>query len=410
MAHITTNSLSSGAKSYTVVWRDRRGRQRQQSFKTKKVAEQKLAQVVLDKDTAGAPDPRGPKQPFHVVADKWLDAREVRESTRRRYRQLLEVHVNPAVGDYPIATITAEDVERWLAAMKRQKHGKNGKRLRPATIARAFGVVRSVLKYAHRHGYVTQIATTGIRIPTAASMGTTEFEGRDLSVAEVDAICACLYNDAYSVLLVRFLAYTGLRAGEVAGLNMADVDLHRKTVTVRRTWSHGTLSEPKSSSSRRTVPLDPELVPLLREYVAAHPDSGNPGSPFFLSRVGSGMYTTDFIWPGRERKFAHGSAPTKPRPLQAGRRWDAAAFSKTSFRLACGMAGLGHVRVHDLRHAFASEQLRAGASLFEVARLMGHSDIKLVAKTYGHHAQETAENTIARTAAHRAAARRATRM
>ena len=71
------------------------------------------------------------------------------------------------------------------------------------------------------------------------------------------------------------------------------------------------------------------------------------------------------------------------------------------------MADVGHVRVHDLRHAFASEQLRAGASLFEVARLMGHSDIKLVAKTYGHHAQQTAEDTTARTAAHRKVARAA---
>jgi integrase len=92
----------------------------------------------------------------------------------------------------------------------------------------------------------------------------------------VDAICEALHNDDYAVLLVRFLAYTGLRVGEVAGLNMADVDLDARTVTVRRTWSHSALSEPKSQASRRTVPLDPELLPPLRAHKVAHPDSATP--------------------------------------------------------------------------------------------------------------------------------------
>ena len=233
-----------------------------------------------------------------------------------------------------------------------------------------------------------------------------EFEGRDLSIKEVDAICDALYHDSYAVLVVRFLAYTGLRSGEAAGLNIADVDLKAKNVTVRRTWSGGRLSEPKSLTSRRVVPLDPELLPLIREYLMTHPDSGNPSAPFFLSRVGRGMYTTDFMWPGRTPSKRKGG-PKNPRPFQPSRRWDPAVFHKSSFRIACGIAGLGHVRMHDLRHAFASEQLRAGASLFDVARLMGHSDIKLVARVYGHHAQQTAEDTIARTAARRALARRA---
>lgn len=419
MASITTTKLDDGSKSYTVIWRDRTQRQRQRTFRTKTEAQEHLGKVA-DARKVRAGDPKRGQKPFREVAERWLEFAEIRESTRARYRQLLDQHVNPALGDYPIDSITTEDVEHWLAGMKRKRVA--GRALRPASIVRAFGVIRAVLKYAKRHDYVTSIATQGVRLPTAASMGTTEFEGRDVSVAEVDAICEALHNDEYAVLLIRFLAYTGLRVGEVAGLNMADIDLDTRTVTVRRTWSHGALSEPKSQASRRTVPLDPELLPLLRAYKVAHPDSGNPAAPFFLSRVGSGMYSTDFIWPGRERTFAHGAKARKPRPLQRDRRWDPAAFNKTSFRLACRFAvppggdpgefppkGIGHVRLHDLRHAFASESLRAGASLFEVARLLGHSDIKLVAKTYGHLAQHTAEQTIARTAAHRADARSAVR-
>ena len=420
MASMLTTKTQDGSLRYTVLWRDRSRRQRQRTFRTKEQAQQHLG-LVADPDLVSPGDPNRGKVPFRDVAERWLEYAEVRESTRARYRQLLDHHVNPTFGDLPIATITAEDVEHWIAGMKRKRPGPKQKQLRPATIVRAFSVLRSALKYARRHKYVTTLATDDIDLPTAATMGTSEFEGRNLSVAEVDAICAALHKDTYAVLLVRFLAYTGLRAGEVAGLNMADVDLLHRTITVRRTWSNGRLSEPKSSTSRRTVPMDPELVPMLRKYVEDHPDSGNPASPFFLSRVGSGMYTTDLIWPGRERKFAHGSEPQKPRPLQAGKRWDASGFYKTSFRAACRMAvppgsdpeefpprGIGHVRLHDLRHTFASEQLRSGASLFEVQRLMGHADINLVARTYGHLSQHSAEQAIARAAAHREAARSAT--
>jgi hypothetical protein len=52
------------------------------------------------------------------------------------------------------------------------------------------------------------------------------------------------YNDVYAVLLVRFQACTGLRAEEVAGANIAFVNLLRRTVTVLHTWSHGVPSEP----------------------------------------------------------------------------------------------------------------------------------------------------------------------
>lgn len=60
------------------------------------------------------------------------------------------------------------------------------------------------------------------------------------------------------------------------------------------------------------------------------------------------------------------------------------------------------------QESFASEQLRSGASLFEVQRLMGQGDIDLVARTYGHLSQHSAEEAIARAATYREGARAST--
>jgi integrase len=384
------------AKSYTVIWRDRTGRQRQRTFHNKKLAEAHHGKVA-DPDDVAPSDARRAKPRFREVAGRWLENASVKDSTRTRYGQLLITHVDPFFGDLPIAEITPIDVDDWLSAMRHKRVGS--KPIRPATVVRAFGVLRGVMKYALLLRLIESVPTTGFTMPTASTMKQTEFEGRHLSVAEVDAVCEALGEDWYSQLLVRFLAYTGLRAGEMAGLNIGDYDRQSniKMLTVRRTWSHGALTEPKSRASRRRVPVDPDLVPLLRDYLLVHPDSGNPDSPLFLPWKNGGTYAVHRIWPDTQPT----SKPRKPRPFQPGKRWDPASFYRTSFRVACAMAEVGHVRLHDLRHTFASEQLRAGNTLFEVKELMGHADIQLVARTYGHLSQDSAVQAITRTAAAR---------
>ncbi len=155
-------------------------------------------------------------------------------------------------------------------------------------------------------------------------------------------------------LLVTFAAWSGLRAGEVAGLRVGRVDTVRNRVEVRETvvylGSERREDTPKSEKSRRTVPLPPPLARLLAAHIAAHR-----------------LRPEDYVW-----SSADGGALDYP------------TFYRRAFLPAAKRAGIGHVRFHDLRHTYASLMAHQGESLYRVSRWMGHSTIAITADLYTH--------------------------
>lgn len=163
-----------------------------------------------------------------------------------------------------------------------------------------------MLRYALHHGAITTNPTD--RVDFSASRATGDharFEHRPLTAQEVGALSAALAGKvpglpvypAYA-LLVEFLAYTGLRAAEVSGLEVGDLVFSlgsRCAVNVRRTkdrkngeWVTGTL---KSNKSRRTVPLPPWLATKLADYLADdHPRANEPTAPLWPSCNNGGGY------------------------------------------------------------------------------------------------------------------------
>ena len=151
--------------------------------------------------------------------------------------------------------------------------------------------------------------------------------------------------------VVTILAYTGLRFGELTGLNVEDVDLAARRIRVRRsiTQLSGRLIEgpPKSKAGRRSVPVPSRLIPLLERRLAGRL-SGQP-------------------------------AITSPK----GARLDLGNW-KRSVRWRARILELGRptMRVHDLRHTYASLARSSGADLKLVQVTMGHASITVTAHTY----------------------------
>jgi integrase len=194
-------------------------------------------------------------------------------------------------------------------------------------------------------------------------------------------------------LLVLFLAYSGLRAGEMASLEIGDVDLDWGVVRVAPTkrkvrggWETGT---PKSRKSRRTVPPDDWLVDDLRAYLADHPRRDEPDAPLFPARYGRNA-------PGVPR-----SAATDPTiynwavPLKPG------TFYSNYFRPALTAVGLPAstpattdapavhgVLLHDLRHTFAVLSLTAGAHYMQVSQWLGHESCVTTLDVYADYIPE----------------------
>jgi integrase len=162
-----------------------------------------------------------------------------------------------------------------------------------------------------------------------------------LTTAEVAALAEACGTQGDVVLI---LAYTGLRFGELTGLNVEDVELHARRLRVRRSFTQvgGRLVEgnPKSEAGRRSVPVPERLVPTIKQRIDGRP----PGAPAIASPMGCRL--------GLEN-------------------WKRAVHWKT----AIADIGRETLRVHDLRHTYASLSRRAGTDLRLLQKAMGHASI-----------------------------------
>jgi integrase len=152
--------------------------------------------------------------------------------------------------------------------------------------------------------------------------------------------------------LIRTALYTGLRQGELLGLQWQDVDLQEGALYVRRQWTRSNEYGPtKTPAGLRRIPLPKELVQFFIELKLRSGHSADE-DPVFASRQGT--------------------------PL--GHR----NLTRRGFEPAVGRAGIEGVTFHDMRHAFASRMIARGIEPVTLARLMGHEDIRETLNTYSH--------------------------
>lgn len=160
---------------------------------------------------------------------------------------------------------------------------------------------------------------------------------------------------------------TGLRLGELIGLQWDAVDLDDAVLHVRQQLDRtGQLSTPKTKKSRRRVPLTTDVVTALREHRKA--------------LLSSGLYRADgFVFPTKT------SGPIPHRSVQ---RW--------AFAQARDLVGLpGHITFHDLRHAFASRAAHRGVPVNVLSEVMGHSHVGVTQKIYVHlYGRDAAEHAF----------------
>ena len=266
-----------------------------------------------------------------------------------------------------------------------------------------------MFKYALQHKAIAANPCDAVDFSASKATGdNTGFVHRPLTAGEVGRLSAAIAGTppygydgpalpaypAYA-LMVEFMAYTGLRAAEVAGLEVGDLTFApgpKCSVKVARTkerkggqWVTGT---PKSKKSRRAVPLPPWLATKLADYLKEHSRADEPTAPLWPSRKNGGGY--------RDTGQRYAVSLDWLQPLVMG------AFYDTIFRPALEAVGLPAsqpasanspavrgIRLHDLRHTFAVLQLSAGVHFMQVSKWLGHSTFTLTLDVYGDYNPET---------------------
>lgn len=356
-------------------WYDANGKRKfkKERFRTEREAKAKKREVEDAVAAASLPDYAGGRQAVSHWGNLWLEQKRVllKPSTSRGYQAIWDASVEPQWGSRRINAVTTADVQQWITELLR-----SGKK--PPTIRHHVWVLGQVFAYAARSRAITYNPVRDVELPTDRSVGRLPYAPHFLTAEEVESIANYLdtaYPSTPHGSLVRFMAWTGLRTGEVAGLNVGDVDLLRKTVTVRRTrsvrggvWTEHT---PKSGRSR-TVPLMPWVVEDLTDLLATHPRANDPAAP---------------LWPGTRSGAAGGSPRTdnqRSGAVDFSSPWEAGTFLRRRFRPAVIALGIGPTRLHDLRHTFASLCASRGVPSPQVADWLGHANDVITRQIYTH--------------------------
>lgn len=396
---------------------------------TKKEARDYLATEVDPKLAKGIGfDPARGKIRFREVAGEWLDSRpDLKETTRAAYREALaataegtakrhnrlaDLRIDSVFGGYPVNRIRREDVQKWV-----QRMIDAGKK--PSTVRNAYFIVRQVLGHAVVDGRIDTNPADYVKLPTEHNSGsqrTVDDPEQFLTAAQVAALVDATpwpYN-----VLVHTAAWAGLRAGELAGLQVGDVTLPPPSLnpnapvrpgslridrTVVRVGSDLTYLTPKTKGSRRRVPLTPQTTELLRDYLAMHPRADDPEAPLFPAfRLDTPKPSTSTApaAPAKVRADRQADALAALTVDEAERRlvldWDAPLRHATFYKAVFHPAVLRAIRIgpaakispalkfHALRHTYASLCVAAGIPMFELSRFMGHAKPSTTETVYAH--------------------------
>lgn len=280
----------------------------------------------------------------------WTEAirPRLRPATHREYARHVRAYFGPLV-DVPLTALTPGHVERLLAGMLAAG-------LSPMTAAHARATLRRALHDAERDGLISRNVAGLARPPRV-----TRREMHPLTAPEVRGLIEGTTEDALGPLWALAVG-SGLRLGELLGLTWADVDLEAGQLVVRRAMARAddggwALAEPKTARSRRTV-----MLPVIaREALSGR-----------RARQDTDRQAAGSAWQDRGLVFT--DAVGRPlRPPDVSDEW----------RRTRRRRGLT-VRLHDLRHTYASLLLGAGVPLKLVSDALGHSTIAITADTYAH--------------------------
>ena len=291
--------------------------------------------------------------PFSAYYKTWLDS-YVKTHTKAATYANYETGLSGALASLPWRHrhqgITREQLKRFMYEKLRAGLSRNSVKGYIAPLSEMFN-------HAIEDGHLDRNPCIRIMRTTREEKGTQQQKIDFLTRAELAALLAtCQEYFASAYPFVLLLARTGLRIGEAVALQWSDIDFQGRFLTVQRNWVDGHLTTPKSGKSRRvdmSLHLTNTLKTLLVERKKETLKKGWGQTHWvFTNEVGNMMDTENF----RHRVW------TKLHPK----------------------AGMRRIRIHDLRHTFASLLIQQGESLAYVKEQMGHHSIRVTVDVYGH--------------------------
>ncbi|MEU6892160.1 tyrosine-type recombinase/integrase [Streptomyces sp. NPDC046557] len=331
--------LPSGRYQARYVGPDGQLRPAPETFRTKRDADDWLADKQTEMRRGDWHDPDAGKVAFGPYALAWIKERELTSTTRQLYGSLLKHHLEPVLGSINLAEISPPLVRRWRADKLAASTGP--------TVAKAYALLRAILGTAVSDQLIRR---NPCQVKGASTVHTPERP--TATVQEVYAL-ADVIQPRYRTL-VLMAGFLGLRWGELIGLHRRDIDLEHGSVRVRRSVAElgngqREIKAPKSAAGKRTVSIPGVILRDICEHLSLYAEPGADGRVFI------------------------GAKKATPRRNHFNRLW----------HKACREAGIKGLHFHDLRHTGNTLTASTGASTRELMARMGHSTAR-AALIYQH--------------------------
>ena len=356
---------SNGTWSFVVDLPDVNGKRRQlrrRGFPTKKAAQTQLTALLADKNRGVLVAPSKATLGSYLL-DVWLPARRssLRPSTAAAYEGVIRNYVLPDLGRARLQAVDGAALNRLyhrlLTEGRTESRRGLGPGLAPKTVRNVHGVLTRAMKDAVRWGQLQRNPCDTADPPRGRAPEMRAWTGEELR-----RFVKATESHRWAAVWM-LMASTGMRRGEVLGLRWSDVDLNGRTVTIRSTriryGKTTATSTPKTARGNRTIAIGPATLSALRAWKRTQTTE--------RLQIGG-------AWQGEHGLVVTNVDGTAPNPE---------AFSNLFAKLVRA-AGLPPIRLHDLRHSYATAALAAGVPVKVLSQRIGHADVGVTLAVYAH--------------------------
>jgi integrase len=300
--------------------------------KTRKDAATKLVEAIAERDMGLVYDCGS--MTVEEYLERWLESTRgtVRERTWTRAEVDVRVHLKPTIGKIRLDRLNALQLQSLYRA-------KLDSGLSPRTVQIIHATLHKSLKQAVRWSLIPRNVAQSVDPPRVQKK-----ELSPLDEEQVRKLLESAKDNKLEALYILAIT-TGMRSGELLGLQWGDLDLQTGTLQVKRTVFNGRIEAPKTTKSRRSIKLTQTSIRALNE----HPRTSEW---VFCTRLGTSISYHN--------------------------------LHNRSWKPLLEKAGLPHKRFHDLRHTCATLLLTKGVHPKIVQEMLGHSSISITLDTYSH--------------------------
>lgn len=297
------------------------------------------------------------KPPSPILADYYLGFRNnymrtaIKESSYIVYESCFRLHILPELGRMRLGQIDRERMEGFISVLMKKDLAKDYIRV-------ILGSLRVLLNNAIEKGIIMNNPVRGLsKLYRQAPVRHAEIE--PLTEEESLLFLKTILEwepEHYPMFLTSL--HTGLRSGEVIGMQWPDIDWNGKFLEVRRQVVRTKVIPLKTKNGRRRVDLSDDLLETLLTLKKKRQEEA-------LKRGSNEI--SEWVWANEK-----------------GKRIDINNVKVKSFKRVLRKAGLREIRYHDLRHTYASQLLAQGEPVTYVSRQLGHANPQITFKVYAH--------------------------